>query len=264
MQGIIFDIKHYAIHDGPGIRQTVFFKGCPLACWWCHNPESRGSEVFSYQKTENCSGTMLTETQTVGQAYSVKELMKEIEKDQLIFDESGGGITISGGEPLMQFDFLMALLKACKQKDIHTCIDTTAYTDWEKLEQLLPFTDLFLIDLKHIDPQQHLKYTGVSNTRILRNIRLLAEAKKDIWFRYPLIPGLNDDEGDLLRMLAFLKELKTKHPISILPYHKIGRHKYSRFGIDYKMNGVNEPTQAQLNKVRQYFQHAGFEASIGG
>ncbi len=264
MQGIIFDIKHYAIHDGPGIRQTIFFKGCPLGCWWCHNPESRSPEIFSYQKEEKLDQLKIQSRETIGRQYSVPELMTEVLKDQVLFEESGGGVTISGGEPLMQFDFLMDFLKACKNQDIHSCLDTTALTDTSRMQQIIPWVDLFLIDVKQVDDQKHTKYTGVSNEKILENIRMLDQNDQDIWFRYPLIPGMNDDEADLLRMMAFLKSLKKQHPISILPYHKIGSQKYDRFGIDYKMDGIEEPTEKKLSQTQQYFENAGFEVKIGG
>ena len=136
MQGVIFDIKHYAIHDGPGIRQTIFFKGCALGCWWCHNPESRSNEPFTYIKREKLEGREVEVKEIVGKKYTVSELLQIIEKDRVFFEESGGGVTISGGEPLLQFEFLLKLLKSCKEKDIHTCLDTTGLTQQEKIEKI--------------------------------------------------------------------------------------------------------------------------------
>ncbi len=264
MHGTIFDIKHFAIHDGPGIRQTIFFKGCPLSCWWCHNPESRSADIFSYEKQENLDGAKVCEIKTIGQEYTVDEVMTQIKKDIVFFEESGGGVTFSGGEPLLQYDFAMDLLKECKNLDIHTCIDTTGNIKSEKLENVASLTDLFLYDLKHIDDVQHIKYTGVSNKLILNNLKLLDELGKDIWIRFPLIPGINDDESNLLRMMDFLSKLKNSYPISILPYHKIGSHKYERFGIDYKMEGVEEQSKEDVNKIFEMFTDAGFSASVGG
>jgi len=264
MQGVIFDIKHYAIHDGPGIRQTIFFKGCALGCWWCHNPESRSHEPFSYLKKEKIDGREVQVKETVGKRYSVNELLKIIEKDMVFFEESGGGVTFSGGEPLQQYDFLLKLLKACKKKDIHTCLDTTGLAQQDKIAEIARYTDHFLYDIKHIDSEQHRKYTGVSNEAILDNLRYLDSIGKNVWIRYVLVPGINDDESDLLKLLAFLKEFKHVKTINILPYHKIGSHKYHRFGLEYKMNGVHEPTAERIEEVSSLFSNAGFEVSIGG
>jgi len=264
VQGIIFDIKHYAIHDGPGIRTTVFLKGCPLACWWCHNPESRAKEIASYQKKETIEGRVVEEEKTIGQLYTVDEVMKEIEKDRVFYEESKGGVTFSGGEPFYQFNFLMELLKACKKKEIHTCVDTTAYVDKNKIQKAAAYTDLFLYDLKHIDDEQHKKFTGVSNKLILENLVWCDQIRKEIQIRFPLIPGINDDETDILRMMAFLHKLKKPHPVSILPYHKIGKHKYSQFGIEYKMDGIEEPSKEQIEKVKKLFETAGFKTTVGG
>lgn len=264
MQGIIFDIKHYAIHDGPGIRTTVFMKGCPLGCWWCHNPESRSKEIISYQKEEKIEERVVSSEEKVGELYTLDKVIKEIEKDCVLFEESGGGVTFSGGEPFHQFDFLLDMLKKCNTKEIHTCIDTTGYIEPKKLEQSACLTDLYLFDLKQIDDQKHRKLTGVSNKRILENLVMLDQLEKDIEIRYPLIPGMNDDEADLLRLMDFLHKLKKPYPVSILPYHKIGKHKYSRFGIEYKMDGVEEPSDDHIEKIKTSFEEAGFKVSIGG
>lgn len=264
MSGIIFDIKHFAIHDGPGIRQTVFLKGCPLNCWWCHNPESRSCEIVAFRKTEKIGRNILEKEEFAGWEVTVEEVMKEVEKDLVFFEESGGGVTFSGGEPLLQFDFLMALLKKCKHKNIHTCIDTTGYTDQEKIEEVSAYTDLFLYDLKHMEDEAHLSYTGVSNKRILENLLLLDQLGRAIQIRLPLIPGINDDESNLFRTIDFLQKLRKNHPVSLLPYHKIGKHKYSRFDIDYKMEGIEESSREHIEKVKSIFEKAGFMVSIGG
>jgi len=264
VQDIIFDIKHYAIHDGPGIRTTVFLKGCPLACWWCHNPESRSGDIINYQKQEKIEGKIIEVEESVGKTYSVAQVMKEIEKDRVLFEESGGGVTFSGGEPFYQFNFLVELLKACKEKEIHTCVDTTAYVDKNKIQKAAAYTDLFLYDLKHINDEQHKKFTGVTNKLILENLVWLDQIGKEIQIRFPLIPGINDDETDILKMTAFLQKLRKLHPVSILPYHKIGKHKYRQFGIEYKMNGIEEPSKEQIEKVKNLFETAGFKTTVGG
>ncbi|HJN05014.1 MAG TPA: glycyl-radical enzyme activating protein [Bacteroidales bacterium] len=258
MHGTIFDIKHFAIHDGPGIRQTIFFNGCSLSCWWCHNPEGRSCDIFSFENEEILEGEKLYETKSIGKEYAITDLISEIKKDTIFFEESGGGVTFSGGEPLLQYDFVAALLKKCKDLEIHTCIDTTGNISSEKLINAASYTDLFLYDIKHIDEKQHIKYTGISNKLILNNLKLLDEMEKDIWIRFPLIPEINDNESDLLSMMEFLSQLKKKYPISILPYHKIGSHKYKRFGIEYKMNGIEEYCDDDVKKIKNMFNEGGF------
>jgi pyruvate formate lyase activating enzyme len=263
MEGVIFNIKHYALHDGPGIRQTVFLKGCPLSCWWCHNPESRSPMPFSYLKEEKIDGRLVSNKEKVGYLITVDDLLAEIERDVLFFEESGGGVTFSGGEPLAQPEFLTEVLRQCRLREIHTCVDTTAFASPEILKRAALHTDLFLVDLKLMNSHQHRKYTGVSNHTILDNIRLLDKMGKEIVIRFPLIPGINDDESNLFRMMAFLSELRRKPVISILPYHRIGKHKYERFGMTYKMNGVEEPSENQILKVRKLLAKGGFETRVG-
>ena len=257
MHGTIFDIKRFAIHDGPGIRQTIFFKGCPLSCWWCHNPEGRSSDIFSFEKEEILDGVKVCETKSIGKNYAIDDLLTEIKKDIVFFEESDGGVTLSGGEPLLQVDFVMALLKKCNELKIHTCIDTTGNISSEKLMKAASHTDLFLYDLKHLDESQHIKYTGVSNKLIIDNLKLLDESSADIWIRFPVIPGINDDESNVFRTIDLLSKLKNKYPISILSYHKTGSQKYKRFGIEYKMNGIEESEDAG-KRIKNMFIEAGF------
>ncbi len=264
MFGTIFDIVHFAIHDGPGIRQTIFFKGCPLSCWWCHNPESRSSDIKLVDREETMDGFKLSDKETIGMRYSIDGVMTEINKDIVFFEESGGGVTLSGGEPLQQHEFALELLKECRKLEIHTCVDTTGNLSSDILSNIASYTDLFLYDLKHIDDAQHIKYTGVSNKQILNNLKMLDEMKKDVWIRFPLIPGINDDESDFLRLMEFLSKLKNDHPISLLPYHKIGSQKYNRYGIEYKMNGISEPDSDYIFQIKSMFTNAGFATSVGG
>src|SRR6056297_2087907 len=161
MLATIFDIKHFAVHDGPGIRQTIFFKGCPLNCWWCHNPESQNKTPENYTQTNKLDGKTFRKEATLGYQISVEELIKIIVGDQIFFEESGGGVTFSGGEPLMQSDILLEILKRCKENNIHTCIDTTGFASGETLQVIAEKNDLFLYDLKLIDDELHQKYTGV-------------------------------------------------------------------------------------------------------
>lgn len=264
MKGIIYDIKHYAIHDGPGIRQTIFFKGCSLACWWCHNPEAISPKPFSFLKILNNGNKCYEKKETVGESYTIEEVMAEINKDRLFYEESGGGVTFSGGEPFVQYKFLLALLEECKHQGIHTCVDTSGHTSKDRMLSVAGLTDLFLYDLKHINSEQHKKYTGVGNELILENLKMLDEMGKKVWIRYPMIPGMNDQEENLLRMFDFLSKLKNVHPVSILPYHKIGINKYQRFGIEYKMDGIEEPERERVEEVKSLFQQGGFEVGIGG
>jgi len=264
MKGLIFDIKHYAINDGPGIRQTIFLKGCSLACWWCHNPEAMSPKPFSFMKIITNGNKCFEKKETVGEYFTVEELMEEINKDRLFYEESGGGVTFSGGEPMTQYNFLLAALKECKKQGINTCVDTTGQATKERMQSVAEFTDLFLYDIKHIDSEKHKKYTGVGNELILENLKMLDEMGKNICIRYPLIPTMNDMDEDQLRMLDFLNKLKHCHPVSILPYHKIGSNKYQRFGIEYKMDGIEEPDRERVEEVKSLFQQSGFEVGIGG
>lgn len=204
------------------------------------------------------------EKEVIGQHYSLTELMQEINKDRIFFEESGGGVTFSGGEPMMQYDFLLAALEECKNQGINTCVDTTGHSSKERMQNVAALCDLFLYDIKHIDSEMHKKYTGAGNELILENLKMLDEMGKRIWIRYPLIPNMNDQEEDLLRMLDFLSKLKHNHPVNILPFHKIGSNKYLRFGIEYKMNNTEEPDRERVEEVKSLFAKAGYEVNIGG
>ena len=250
--GIIFDIKKYAIHDGPGIRTTVFFKGCPMQCWWCHNPESR---EINPQRTANS---------IIGKAMSIDEVMKEINKDAVFYDESGGGVTFSGGEPLMQSEFLMDLLRECKQTGIHTTIDTCGYADKSAIQKIMPYVDLFLFDLKLVEENDHLKYTGVSNNKIHENLKLILEAGREVHIRIPIIPGITDRTINIDKMITHLKSLPGIYKINLLPYHKIGAHKYERLGMEYKAGNIEEPASDRMHSLKEQFENAGFDVSIGG
>jgi pyruvate formate lyase activating enzyme len=207
---------------------------------------------------------MVFQTETVGKHYSVTELLNEIEKDSIFFEESGGGVTFSGGEPLLQFNFLMEVLKICRQKDIHTCVDTTGFIPKERIKKAAGLTDLFLFDLKQMNDALHKQYTGVGNRLILENLKMLDDLGKEIWIRFPLIPGFNDEESNIFRMLDYLNRLQQKPAVQLLPYHKIGKHKYTRFGIEYKMSRVEEPTPKHIEKIKTYFEDAGFAVRVGG
>ena len=262
---MIFDIKRFAVHDGPGIRTTVFFKGCPLQCWWCHNPEGirkDEEEVVSVHKME---GRDYPVKETVGRWMGVAEVMAEIIKERVFMEESGGGVTFSGGEPLWQVDFLEDLLLACKKEGFHTAVDTTGYTSRKNLMKILALTDIFLYDVKHMDDRRHLAYTGVSNGRILENLTFLASQNKKIMIRLPVLPTMNDDEENIGRTLRFLKSLTPSIvEVDLLPYHAMAAHKYEKFGMEYKMSGIPEPGADDLERLKKKFKKAGFKVKIGG
>ncbi len=190
--GIIFDIKRYAIHDGPGIRTTVFLKGCAASCWWCHNPESQTTEIEQAVRKNRLDDCVIEEIEMIGKKMTVREVLIEIKKDRVYFDESGGGVTFSGGEPLLQENFLRELLIACRQDGIHTTLDTTGYASEDVFNSIIDHVDLFLYDIKFIDDNLHQKFTGVSNMTILNNLITLVKMNKSVRLRLPVIPEMTD------------------------------------------------------------------------
>ncbi|MCH7658022.1 MAG: glycyl-radical enzyme activating protein [Bacteroidetes bacterium] len=265
MKGLIFDIKRLALHDGPGIRTTVFFKGCPLNCLWCHNPESRCFDTESYTHLDRLDGQVFKKQKEVGKWMSVDEVIREIEKDKIFYKESGGGVTFSGGEPFLQYEFLGYLLHACKHKGIHTAVDTTGYIKREKFESIYKLSDLFLYDLKHMDERLHKKYTGVSNKLIIENLEWLSERKRKIIIRFPVVPGYNDSEKNIDLMRLLLEKLYPNvNQIDLLPYHRMSGSKAERFGLEQQIAGIEKPDPAQLESIRKKFEETGFTVGIGG
>jgi pyruvate formate lyase activating enzyme len=265
MKGIIFDIKRFAVHDGPGIRVTVFLKGCPLWCWWCHNPESISPEMVCVPKYSKLNGKTFVGQETIGREISVDELMVEIRKERVFMEESAGGATFSGGEPLLQHRFLLEMLKACKVEGIHTVVDTSAYSSWETLAKIVPYTDLFLIDLKLMNNKKHLQYTGVPNTVILENIQKLVQGGSNIRIRIPVIPGITDAEENITQSISFLNGLNGNiNGVDLLPYHSIASHKYKRLGLDNRMENTPKLNKEDLTGLKQRFEAAGFRVKIGG
>ena len=265
LYGIIFDIKKYAVHDGPGIRTTVFFKGCPMQCWWCHNPESRACDPKIVKKiTNQADGQSIIVETKIGSKMTTAEVMREIIKDRIFYDESGGGVTFSGGEPLLQADFLSELLMLCKKEGIHTAVDTCGYADQRTFNNIISKTNLFLYDLKLIDDVLHQKYTGVSNHLVHENLRNITKVGTPVHIRIPIIPTITDAEQNLAAILNFINSFDNIKEVNLLPYHKIGSHKYQRLGMTYQMEGVDPPTNKKMNLIKEQFENSGYRVTIGG
>lgn len=299
--GRVFDVKKFSVHDGPGIRTTVFLKGCPLRCLWCSNPESQRMEpqiVFWPERCIRCEtclavcpqsaivadeagrkqvlpercdlcGRCLEECyagalEQIGRLMTVDEVLSLVEEDRPFYEESGGGVTLSGGEPAAQPGFSQRLLQGCQERDIHTAIDTCGYAPWEVWQALLPYLDLILYDLKEIDPLRHKRYTGVSNKLILDNLKRLACTGRAIIVRRPVIPGYNDDEGSIHTLARFVQELSTVHEIDLLPYHRFGRGKYERLGMEYPMGDEPSTREEEVAGLRDILVAYGFQVKIGG
>jgi pyruvate formate lyase activating enzyme len=263
MEGLIFDIKHYALHDGPGIRQTVFFKGCPLSCWWCHNPESQLPEVETYTRVKSLDNQTFRREETIGYSIGADDLIKTIQSDTIFYDESGGGVTFSGGEPLMQPEFLREMASRSKDASIHTALDTSGYAPQKVLLEILPFIDLVLYDIKIMDDALHQKYTGVSNRPILENLEMLIESGKEVRLRFPVIPGITDTDKNLREIKNYLAPFNRIKHIDLLSYHDISRGKYKRFGKDDKM-GSQKLQEGSLDRIQKQFESLGFQTQVGG
>jgi pyruvate formate lyase activating enzyme len=288
--GVIFDIKRFAVHDGPGIRTTVFFKGCPLRCLWCHNPESIKIDrqiVFFQNKCIGCGecfkrcpnhavestpegrkyykdkctlcGTCVEycyaeATVMQGKKASVQEVIDEVKKDIPFYENSGGGATLSGGEPTMQPEFCIALLQESKKAGMHTALDTSGFVRWETFQKILEYVDMVLFDVKHIDSAKHKEFTGVPNELILSNLRKLDELGIPIEIRIPLIPGYNDSEDNLSNACKLFSELKNLQRVKLLPYHRLGEGKYERLEMEYKLKGVKPPEKAYMEQISKTMQ----------
>jgi pyruvate formate lyase activating enzyme len=269
-KGLIFDIRRFTVHDGPGIRTTVFFKGCPLSCWWCHNPESQSIHPEDSVKTFILDGKKFYMQETIGKWMTIDEVMSELRLDRIFFEESSGGVTFSGGEPLLQHEFLIGLLKECKINNLHTAIDTSGYANPEIIDKVHPLTDLFLYDLKLMDENDHIRYTGVSNKLILENLVTLISEEKQVIIRIPIVPGITDTQKNISEIKDFLSHLTNEKgstpsfKISLLPYHSIGKNKYTRLQIKNKTEHLPDLTKESLIPLKNEFEMQGFEVRIGG
>jgi pyruvate formate lyase activating enzyme len=279
MTGTVFNIQKFSINDGPGIRTTVFLKGCPLHCIWCHNPESHKTENELFYDARKCIGcqacahtcpngchtftqeehrydrtacvrcgacTALCPTQaleTVGSCREVAEVIAEVLKDKPFYETSGGGMTLSGGEPMLQFDFTLALLQAAKAEGLHVCMETCGYADADQLRAVAPYVDLFLYDCKETDPARHKEYTGVSNERILKNLSMLDGMDCKSVLRCPIIPTLNDRDDHLDGIAALANRLQNVTGIDIEPYHPLGSGKAAMLGRDYPLSHLTFPAE---------------------
>ncbi len=289
MKGTITDIKRFAVHDGDGIRTTVFFKGCPLRCVWCHNPESLSSKkqlAFYRHKCTNCGAcekicsansffegehsfmreecTLCGKCNTIcpnealkiyGKQMSVEDVLDAVMRDKDFYAVSGGGVTISGGECLLQSEFCAEILKECKENGINTAVDTCGYVKKEAIDRVLPYTDVFLYDLKAFDEAVHIKCTGVSNRIILENLRYIDNLGKKIEIRIPYIPEYNDDQ--LEGLAEVIKGLKNIVRVKLLPYHNYANSRYEALGIENTMKNVRIPTEAECNKLMSEYMDIG-------
>lgn len=255
-RGRIFDIQRFSTHDGPGIRTIVFLKGCPLRCRWCCNPESQSYEVQEMRVKDA--------VKIMGRDVSVGEVLAEVLKDRPYYRRSGGGITLSGGESLLQPDFAVALLAACHENGLNTAIETTGFADASVIERYIPHVDLFLMDIKHINSRKHEEFTTKPNEKILANAKLIAQKAKKLIIRVPVIPGFNDTESEISEIAAFAASLQGVNEIHLLPYHRMGRDKYEGLGRPYLMGDIKPPSAEQMERLLHVCEGFGLIARLGG
>lgn len=256
VRGRIFDIQKFSVHDGPGIRSIVFLKGCALRCKWCCNPESQSYDI----QQMNMDGKI----KTVGRDVTVAEVMDEVLKDFPYFRRSGGGITLSGGECLLQPEFSTALLKAAKHNGISTAIESTGFAKYEVIEKLLPYLDVYLMDIKHINSEKHRLFTSQPNERILENAKKIAKDAKRLIIRVPVIPGFNDTVEEITDIAKFAKSLDNVTEIHLLPYHRYGTDKYKWLGRKYELENIISPSEEKMTELLRTAEAVGLNAQIGG
>jgi len=296
---LIFNIQKFSVHDGPGIRTTIFFKGCPLACQWCHNPESQPSEQEVVHHSNRCTscgscakscsqqalllveghvvydGSRCTHCgvcaescynnarEVVGTRYTVPQLMTEILKDRPFYEQSGGGVTLSGGEVMTHIDFVQDLIKVCKQEGISVAIDTCGYASPDHFSRIWGNVDVFLYDIKLMDAKEHQHYTGQDNTLILENLKMLSSYGATIRLRLPLIEGINTDDEHIHQVLDFIASLKIGF-IHLLPYHDMATGKYEKWKIKCPPEKFCAPSNKRLEEIREIFTENNYKVKIGG
>ncbi len=255
-KGRIFNIQRFSIHDGPGIRTIVFFKGCFMRCAWCCNPESQSYEIQ----------TMLEKgkQKRVGQDVTVEEILPELLADETYYHRSGGGITLSGGEILGQPDFARDLLRACKENGLHTAVESTANAPYESIEKILPYLDLFLLDIKHMNSAKHEEYTGAPNERILENAKRIAKSGVELIIRTPVVPTFNDTAEEIRAISKFAASLQGVEEHHLLPYHRLGQDKYDGLGRKYSLTQILPPTKERMEYLLSVAEESGLKCQIGG
>ncbi len=299
-RGLIFDLKRFSVHDGPGIRSTVFLKGCPFQCPWCHNPESRSAKAQLLFRAELCLGcgkcveacpentiAMIEgkshtydagcrlrcdcveacpsgAREILGRQLSVENLLEELERDRVFYEESGGGVTFSGGEPLAQSEFLVAALDACGEAGLHRAVDTTGHAPAEVFRAMAERADLVLFDLKFMDPDGHRMLTGTDNSLLLSNLNMLAEMNRPVEVRVPVIPGINDHEANIKATGDALSGMKNLVGVTLLPFHSGARDKYPRFGMNWKLPDNLQASHEKLEELASILREADLPVSIGG
>ncbi len=254
--GRIFDIQRFSIHDGPGIRTIIFLKGCRLRCRWCCNPESQEYDVQ----------TMLVQgkPKLIGRDVTVDEMMDEIKKDMIYYRRSGGGVTLSGGEALLQPEFAIALLTACKEFGINTAIESTGYTDFAVIERYLPYIDTFLMDIKHMDSRKHEEFTGRPNELILENAQRIAQTGTNLIIRVPVVPSFNHTREEIKAIAVFAGSLPGVRELHLLPYHRLGQDKYEGLGRTYSMAHIVPPENEYMNGLLEAAMESGLQCQLGG
>jgi pyruvate formate lyase activating enzyme len=288
LTGLVFNVQRFSVHDGPGVRTTVFMKGCPLCCAWCHNPESQSASpefvrlrhlcmacgrctddeldnpVVNGRNDADVDACPTGALQGVGDRVEPADLVRTLLRDRIFFDESGGGVTVSGGEPLVQPAFVTDVLRRLRAEGVHTALDTCGFGRWPDLRGAAEHASLVLYDVKLMDPARHKAVTGVSNELILDNLRALAGVHPAIWVRIPVIPGVNDDDENMAAAATFVHSVPGIRQIDLLPYHPAGEAKFARLGLDYTLHGTPPPDQGRLDALAARFRALGLVTTIGG